>query len=720
MNNRHILLFSIAALLASCSDNGGAGEGSAMLPQDDARLSMSIGLYDTGTAQGREVTTRGNGVASGGSMTYGVQNTGQLHSRNYNRVGLFTLTKGGVTAEDDSWEKFNVCSTSATAYGTASDQNYTEVTTESYEQNQLYYPEVRNEEVDVYAYAPYVATDVVQTQLGGTDFNNISSQTIRFTVKQDQTEEDDYVDSDILWGCAGTGTTVAASVTEDDGSYKLLSKTGNHNTVSAEQFIAARKLTTEGRVTSGATAYYRKSSTDNQPDVIVPMLHRGAKIVMKLTTQNMLQNKLKNARVNINLPHIEGQLNISTGEFTANPSEPTHRKAVTLTDRLGVSAAGETQDLHGDFQSDPTIGATSDEEAGDEEVSDYTCTAVVVPQQCSTDFDLIDVTLFAKTTAHTFGVNSNNPPTATYSWRPESAITFESGKQYVFNVTVSAQELQVSTVVTDWNDNSDWDDGEQTPTATQTNSLRVGDLYYSDGTWGPYDPAKTPVGIVFKVGTSEKDQVLGYKHGYAIALKNLSSVAWGPENSNPTGVMFHGGNTDAQWVNVTGDLDGLTHCRTAKANNGGSFSGLGAMNAADTYSPAAPTETGSSEWYLPSIGQWYQVMVAFARSYEKYDYWIGSGRKWEYNTDNGWKTAVETGGTGVMVLKALNEFLASRIPSGTYDDFTHGMWTSTEVSELRAFEMWFDNATNTQYARVYLNANTKKSVNKNVRPVLAF
>lgn len=438
----YCLLLTASVLLPSCSSDA--------VPdpyQPSAPIPMTVGLSGESGLMVKG-NTRGNGTVSGGQLTYGAQNSDQLVSRNYNRVGLFALTKNGTGVTDASWERFNVCSSDASPLAPI----YTKLTTSG--SSQLYYPEKRTEEVDVFAYAPYVSTEAVAARNGGSPYTNISAQTILYTIRQDQTADDDYIDSDILWGCAGTGSGVATAVTS--GAYSLLSAQGNNNTVTGGQFITVRDGATVGRV----GAYFKQDASDRQPSVVVPMLHRGAKVVMRVKAEHMPQTDLQNARISINLSHIEGLLKISDGSFTVNTAEPDNRKRVVLTDRLGLSALGSgakvtafsgTPSVQGAAKSDGTP-ATSEGE-----VTYYTCTAIVVPQTCSTAFNLFEVDLYALTSAHTGG-NGTNPVVATYGWKPTTAFSFESGKVYTFDMTVTVDGLEVKIVRI-----NDWSDGGNTP-----------------------------------------------------------------------------------------------------------------------------------------------------------------------------------------------------------------------------------------------------------------
>lgn len=613
--------------------------------------------------------TRGNSTGTGDTFMHGWQNTGQLDERNYTRVGLFSLAQGENEVKDLSWEKFNVCTdatTGAQAYDATSYPAWTHLLTTGYESNQLFYPSVRSQKVDVYAYVPYVSQAEMKTdgQLGSAvDFKDISSQTIKYTLELDQTEKNDYIDSDILWG---------------------------HNTeeVSAEKFLEMRRGTAVG--TSGA--YIRKAADDQQPDVALTMEHKTAKIVFRLTAVGMQQEKLQNAVVKINVPYITGALKIKDGTFVPDGDAAANGNAVTMTSHLGIEAV-TTGTATATLQGSVTEGGKTY----------YCCSALIVPQTVSTGYHFADIRLYAKTTAHTHEtdtpaddnwIGTPNPPTANYSWQPSAAFTFESGKQYIFDVTVTPQALTVSTpYVLPWSEDASF----TTPNveASQKAPLTVGMLLFKDGSWGTLTDntsgqvkdADDAIGYVFHVGTTEADRDLGFKNGYAMALKDATAngsysytsttyvenysgtmypasqsfpaadtraCAWcekfdytdsGDSQTKSSVSSLLTGNYTGTWESfasdngtqlasaMRNDLDGLTHCRNAKEKVGETNkSKLTAIMAAENYKNypkavfAAKVTTKKiwngtseetvieydndwhSEWYLPSVGQWMAIM----------------------------------------------------------------------------------------------------------------
>jgi hypothetical protein len=141
---------------------------------------------------------------------------------------------------------------------------------------------------------------------------------------------------------------------------------------------------------------------------------------------------------------------------------------------------------------------------------------------------------------------------------------------------------------------------------------------YSDGTWGTSIPASTAtrhiIAVAFSNTTSTADQARGWTHGYAIALTNArsmsSAVVWGTIGAQDQTTDY---TTAASFI---ANKDGYTETQHIQATKTPSSSSYPAFYYALSYGTAnvggvtnaAPT-SGTSGWYLPSIGQWYDICV---------------------------------------------------------------------------------------------------------------
>ena len=140
---------------------------------------------------------------------------------------------------------------------------------------------------------------------------------------------------------------------------------------------------------------------------------------------------------------------------------------------------------------------------------------------------------------------------------------------------------------------------------------QAGDYYYSDGTWRPdYVADNGCIGIVFKSGAGESDDISAYGgkltaiRGYVVALADAhdEAGAWGirqrternlPSESSYTPKYNGYANTAA-----IREVTEYTTTDISKPRENGQY---WAFKVASSYSATAPS--GSSGWYLPSIGQ---------------------------------------------------------------------------------------------------------------------
>ena len=410
---KYFILAAAAAMFAACSNT----DEITQTETPNERIPLTIGAA-TGDLTVNS-TMRGN-VAN-------LQDEKAVISTN--KVGLFIVKESGVEITDNSFEKFNVGTTNL---DNTARTDYSFINPAS----EIFYPDNKTQKIDIYAYAPF--------QTGDWSSKNLSSDKQSFTLEDNQTDNDKYMASDVLWGCAGTGTTVAAS-TVTGGAYQLLSKTNESAfEVSANKYkdvIANTGSLATGKVAS--SAYYLTTGTPNSADVVVPLLHRGSKIIVKLKATGMSKEKLQNAKVVFHADYKTGELNISDGTFIATGSAADTE--ITLTDRLGIETKVANVGDAVTEQGVATISTTDDA---------YECSAVIVPQQNNTannngNSPIIEIKLRSDNTNSATDI-------ATYGYKTgaTTATEFVSGKKYIYNITVTASGLVVSTQVYDWVDGS--------------------------------------------------------------------------------------------------------------------------------------------------------------------------------------------------------------------------------------------------------------------------
>lgn len=146
--------------------------------------------------------------------------------------------------------------------------------------------------------------------------------------------------------------------------------------------------------------------------------------------------------------------------------------------------------------------------------------------------------------------------------------------------------------------------------STSLPSPQAGYYYYADGTRSSA-LAKPCIGIVFKVGAGQDDQVSDYSslagntiHGYAVALNDAHTAAgaWGIREADVNGIENNGsaGNKYDGYKNtaVVRKLPAYSNTDISQPTANGQY---WAFKVASEYAVAAPDKT--SGWYLPSIQQ---------------------------------------------------------------------------------------------------------------------
>src|SRR5574344_2688938 len=212
-----------------------------------------------------------------------------------------------------------------------------------------------------------------------------------------------------------------------------------------------------------------------------------------------------------------------------------------------------------------------------------------------------------------------------------------------------------------------------------THTLAIGDYLLSDGSLVPYSTTNTAllaklsraVGVVTSVSPSDADISAGYTHGYVMALQNAStSAAWSRTN-NDEALQNHETQTYDKFIKYKdGRLKTDTIVSLGLAKQAYSATTYPAHYAAVNFSGTVAVPTGCSHWYLPSIGQMYDVAVNLcgqaavpSNSLTGYCYW------------NGTSSAAATALSVYMTKVSSN--------GGTATGFTNSdevYWTSSEVS----------------------------------------
>ena len=288
---------------------------------------------------------------------------------------------------------------------------------------------------------------------------------------------------------------------------------------------------------------------------------------------------------------------------------------------------GATVTIFGDPLTHSTAGLVAPGDQSDGEIKPYYDAATkkyeaLVPPQNMTGKPLVRIS-----------IGSND---FTYTPETEAAGKFDffGGKRYAYTITVKANGIDVQSVTSGtWVAN-----GEENVTSKRVkqrftaDELKIGDYFYSDGTWSDgglrkiyadgsmhidyYKPVplrgKTVVGIVFqtdksRIGKKEKEKLGGEDkvHGLVMAVKNANAaekVIWSNE-SRYLDLL----NDCVSKSNNYSDISGYGNCESIRSLEG-NFDKYPALQAVDGYNTTCPVPTTTTGWYLPSSGQWWDIL----------------------------------------------------------------------------------------------------------------
>jgi hypothetical protein len=231
---------------------------------------------------------------------------------------------------------------------------------------------------------------------------------------------------------------------------------------------------------------------------------------------------------------------------------------------------------------------------------------------------------------------------------------------------------------------------------------QIGDIYYSDGTWSStLDESKTPVGIIFSMATSTTDYNNGFTHGYVMALKNAASVVtWCSSSAAYYQTQLQTTLTNTAALEES-NWDGLTETNAISGASDYNQTNYPACYYAIDYSAALPS-SGTSGWYLPSMGQWYLIVknLGGVTSTPNNGYWTG---------------------TSINAVSAINTYLnkagSSNVETIDCTSETRWYWCSSEYSSVYASIMNFDSI---GYLGLNCTNKTYAGTGSRVRAVLAF
>ena len=232
-------------------------------------------------------------------------------------------------------------------------------------------------------------------------------------------------------------------------------------------------------------------------------------------------------------------------------------------------------------------------------------------------------------------------------------------------------------------------------------TANVGNYLYSDGTTGTSGtpPAGTTVvGIVFSNQISSAEYNKGFTHGYALALTDASTAkfTWGPKTDAG---LIKVTTPDAGFAGYYNDINagyyGTFTNKYDKSNNS-----YPAWKAANNYNVDV-SGFKNSGWYLPSIGQWWDVAANLGK--------VDLTSKQTSTTGDPASVALYSGNTATTNVN--NAITAA--PGGTALKNNDDYWSASECYSQNAAVVRF------RSKKVHLDRPNKDKMNS-VRAVLAF
>ena len=316
----------------------------------------------------------------------------------------------------------------------------------------------------------------------------------------------------------------------------------------------------------------------------------------------------------------------------------------------------------------------------------------MIPQQFSDSEQLIEVVYIYHGNKYTLQHQLSGS-----SWTAGSTITYDIASPSLLKI-----KYDNDVVVTPW------DNANEVAMAMMIENYEVfiGDFLCSDGSVvSPEKLAtsgKTPIAIVFSTETSATDKAHGWTHGYAMALTNvhdgnsIGKYVWANQYTDVAGIPnVGGGGYTFEYIGGT-DMDGYTH--TTYLNSPDFPAGYAAKT---IYESQVPSPVTTSGWFLPSNGQWYQIMINLGGlPASQYGAWE--------EDDVGRKAAS-------YINSKLRPLDSVSVNYDTFLFYFFSFWNSNEYSADYAYYTSFENDSEVRFAIGFDKFRTFI-----VRPVIAF
>lgn len=304
--------------------------------------------------------------------------------------------------------------------------------------------------------------------------------------------------------------------------------------------------------------------------------------------------------------------------------------------------------------------------------------------------------------------------------------SLNAGSSYTVDIAVSKTEMTVSgCTITDWNDGGD-NVADLNPVVTigdkKPENASIGDFYMSDGSLVDKDATLTDeqkaacIGIVFtndpnRIGEGAKAALAAKgvaPHGLVMALTNATSdnPCWSNiEIDEPS--LTATDNLQKMYQNIDGYAETHQiinfHNDNSLETNYPAFYVVSRYGMAGTDSEKYTAPGKSTGWFMPSIGQWWDIMRN-----------LGNVDVLDAYKDDTSKNLIRLERQGAKARNNINSYL-SKIPGSLTIGREDYFWTSSEFEESSAMQVSFMSDGSFYFISAY-----KTMLTNYVRCVLAF
>lgn len=196
----------------------------------------------------------------------------------------------------------------------------------------------------------------------------------------------------------------------------------------------------------------------------------------------------------------------------------------------------------------------------------------------------------------------------------------------------------------------------------------IGDYFYIDGSLSHQkSKEKKAVGIVFTLETTEEEKKHGWTHGQIIALNNASVTEWSKNKIKSHVLPKY---DSKHWNIVAKDKDGYKYSHIDSIYGNSKYK---AFFVAEKYNIKVPIPSTTSGWYLPTIGQFNDVLINLLKMQIKEDY-TGNLCAYQSSAIGYWKNTKEYNILQNLNIAHNDWFWVTNLTYSKLTDYDYG-WT---------------------------------------------